>query len=89
MDLTNRLKETMRASGLNPRSLSAVSKVHYTTIYKIVNNKNPNPLLIVIEALNNALDKIDKLVAEGYLPFKYELTNEQKTEQLKALFERH
>lgn len=73
---------------MSPRNLSAVSKVHFTTIYSILRQNGSAKTFPVIEqALSDALDKIEHLVSTDILPFRDNISDKEKTDRLIALFD--
>jgi len=88
--LADRIKEVLRTSHVNVRSLSAVAELHYTTVYVILRKGDKaNPHHMVQKALEAALDTIDKLVADKHLPLPEGLAQESKDRELKSLFNKH
>lgn len=88
MPFGERLKRSLRMAGVNPRHLSAATRIHYTTIYRAmeVNGAESHALTKANQhILELALDKIDKLVETGELPFTGKLTTTEKAERLTQL----
>lgn len=88
-EIAARLTATMDRAGINPRTLSAVTQIHYTTIYAIKKREDNNSYPVVVKTLTDALDTLDELLNNGELPFKEKLTNEAKAERLKTLFNKY
>lgn len=85
--LADRIKETLARSALNVRSLSAVTELHYTTIYLILRKgEAAKPYNMVRKALEEALDKIDNLMETRELPLREGLSQDDKNQELKSLF---
>lgn len=87
--LGERTKRVIRDGGLSPRILSAVTKVHYTTIYSIMRSKNKDgdSYPSIIHSLTKALDGVQRLIDTKVLPFGPETTHEQRAELLEKLLD--
>ncbi|MES2704833.1 MAG: hypothetical protein V4649_19515 [Bacteroidota bacterium] len=84
MNIGERLGKTLRGVNISPRNLSALTKVHYTTIYKLIAQRGKTYPLVE-QTLSDALDKIDRLKADGLLPFMENLSDKEKTDRLADL----
>lgn len=68
MSIGERLAVVLRGAELSPRDLSACTKVHFTTIYRLIRHRGTT-FPSVEKTLSEALDKIEKLTEDGHLPF--------------------
>lgn len=84
MNIGERLGQTLRGAGISPRNLSAVTKVHFTTIYKLMAQRGKTYPLVE-QTLSDALDKIDHLKTEGKLPFLDDISDREKTDRLASM----
>lgn len=84
MNIGERLGKTLPGAGISPRNLGAVTKVHYTTIYGLIRTKGKTYPLVE-DTLANALNKIDRLVQDGLLPFRDRISDKEKTQRLTEL----
>jgi hypothetical protein len=90
LNLADRIKETLKRAQLNVRALSAVTELHYTTIYIIIRKgEDAKPYKMVSNILINALDTIDKLIEDKLLPLQEGLTQDTKNETLKTMFAKY
>lgn len=83
-----RLKRSLRMAGVNPRHLSAATRIHYTTIYRAMETNGTESHALTKanqHMLELALDKIDALVKKGDLPFTGKLSTAEKAERLTQL----
>ena len=86
MSIKERIEVTLRAAGLNPRCLAAVSGVHYSTVYKYIRDESTAKVPAVLTAVENALNKIENYTTSGKLQFNSGLTLDKKIERLQKLF---
>lgn len=84
MNIGERLDAVLRGAELSPRNLSAVTKVHFTTIYRLRKEKR-NTFPSVEKTLSDALDRIGLLVINGHLPFRDAISDKEKTDRLAML----
>lgn len=82
--ITERLRNILRGAELSPRNLSAVAKVHFTTIYKLM-KEDRNTFPSVEKTLSDTLDKIEKLHSDGHLPFRDAISDKEKTRRLASM----
>ena len=87
-DLSQRLADTIKKAGMSPRNLGGATGIHFVTIYRAMNGQGVRQPLHE-QTLTNALDKLDKLIFDGLLPVKDEMTRTQKTTYLTHLFDTH
>lgn len=80
----DRLGRVLRGANLSPRNLGAITKVHFTTIYTLIRQKGKT-YPVVEQTLSDALDKIERLQADGHLPIREDISDKEKTERLVAL----
>jgi hypothetical protein len=80
----DRLGRTLRGAGLSPRNLGAITKVHFTTIYTLIRQKGKT-YPVVEQTLSDALDKIERLQAEGKLPIRENISDKERTNRLVEL----
>lgn len=88
--LADKIKTTLAAAHLNVRCLSAVTELHYTTIYLILRKgEAAKPYKMVSNALERALATIDDLIANKELPMAEGLSQDEKNSQLNLLFSKY
>lgn len=81
-----RISQTLKDSGLTPRNLAAIAKVHYTTIYLILKKgESAKPLPTIKDSLDRAIAAVDSLVAEKKLPLPANLSQAAKQDKLLQL----
>lgn len=80
-----RLDATIKGAKISPRILSSLTKVHYTTIYKLIANPDQQTFPVVQKALTDALDKLDSLIAQKKLPFVDIISDKEKTQRLEIM----
>lgn len=86
MSLGIRLATTLKGAGLSPRSLGAITKIHYTTIYRLISQKeSAKTFPLVEETLDTTLRKVEELTALGILPFREKISEKEKTDRLRTL----
>ena len=85
MSIGERLKDTLKVAGISPRNLSAVTKVHFTTIYKLIKKGDAKTYPVVVEVLSDTLSKIEQHIASGALPFRDAISDKEKTDRLARL----
>lgn len=86
MSIGIRLKETLEGARLSPRNIAAVTKIHYTTIYKLIKEgEDAKTFPVVEETLRKALSKIEQYTAMGVFPIREIISDKEKTERLKLL----
>lgn len=79
-----RLKEAMKLAGVNPRQVGGAAKIHFVTIYRIIDDSNiPNPL--TEEALEKVIARLHELVNAGHLPLRGVMSRKEKTDTLARL----
>lgn len=81
--LAQRTANIIKDAGISPRILGAATKLHWTSIYAIMNGREPNPL--TKDALHKACDKIEQLIVDGKLPFSSDVPHAKRTEKLVEL----
>lgn len=73
-------------AGITPRHLGGATRVHFVTIYRIMDADYDRSVTGSTEyVLTEALDKIDRLVDAKVLPFTEKLSKKEKTAKLTAL----
>lgn len=88
MDLGQRIRNTLSRARLTPRHLGGATKVHFVTIYRLMDaGATHNTSSLVEHTLTTALDKIDILLANGSLPIEGDLNRKGKTDKLIALLD--
>lgn len=89
MNLGQRIKTTLQTAGLSPRHLGGATRVHFVTIYRIINRDDDNIFPSTEHILVTALDKIDSMVEAGQLPLTEKLSRKEKTERLAVMLANH
>lgn len=83
-----RIRDTLEASGLTVRTLAAIAKVHYTTIYLILRKgTEAKPLKVIEESLDRSVNQINALVAENKLPLPANLSQAVRRNRLHELID--
>lgn len=85
MELGERIQKTLAVARITPRHLGGATRVHFVTIYRILNDGGKGVTGSTEYVLNHALNKIDKLVDSGVLPFTEKLSKQEKTAKLTDL----
>lgn len=86
MSIGVRLADTLKGAGLSPRHLAAVTQIHYTTIYKLMADKeNARTFPAMETVLDKALAKIRQYTELGVLPIRDNISSKEKTERLVSL----
>lgn len=86
MSIGLRLDTALKGAGLSPRNLAGATKIHYTTIYKLIAAKENAKTLPVLEVvLDRALTKIEQYTELGILPVREIVSEQEKTNRLKYL----
>jgi hypothetical protein len=80
------MADGLRTARVSPRSFAKVVGCHYTTIYRLIKARDPNPYQMTEAALEKNVSKLEELIAEGKLPFDLGMTKKQKAESLQSLF---
>ena len=81
--LTERLGKVIKDARISPRIVASVTSIHWTTIYAVLKGRDSNPL--TTKVLNEFVDKVEKLVNEGKVPFTETLPHTERAERLKTL----
>ena len=89
MNISERLANGLRSANLGGRSFAKVVGCHFTTIYRIIRETEPNLHGITEEVLERKIARLEELVASGQLPFDLGMTRKQKAEALQSLFAEH
>lgn len=89
MKLGERIRSSLAVAGLNPRHLGGATRIHFVTIYRIMNNADGNMFPSNEHTLTEALRKIDSMVKQGKLPMTGKLSRKEKTDRLKAMLADH
>lgn len=85
-NIGQRLGQTLTRARLSPRNLSAVTQVHFTTIYSLKRQNGKAKTFPLIEkTLSDTLDKIEALLEQGVLPFRDVTSDKEKTDRLVAV----
>lgn len=88
MKLGERIQRTLSMAGLTPRHLGGATRVHFVTIYRIMDDEEGKAVTASTEyVLTHALNKIDRLLEDKVLPFTEKLNQREKTAKLKALLD--
>lgn len=74
---------------ISPRHLGGATRIHYTTIYRLLKSGDDGMFPIHVDTITQALDKIDALVAAGKLPIEGKLLRTEKTRRLAELLTEH
>lgn len=87
--LGQRTKRLIKDADLSPRILSAVTKVHYTTIYSIMRSTKADgdSYPSIVHSITKALDGVERLLETHVLPFGPETSHELRAELLQKLLD--
>lgn len=87
--LGTRTSRLIKGANISPRILAAVTKIHYTTIYAIIKDRSSEETAYpsTLHILNTTLDRLEKLIEEGKLPFTDDLSHTARTTRLTTLLD--
>lgn len=89
MTLGERLKATLAVAGITPRHLGGATRVHFVTIYRLMREGSDTSFPLIEQTLTEALDKIDRMLADKTLPIAERLSRTEKTKRLSDLLNKH
>jgi len=89
MTISERMAIGLRTAHLSSRQFAAVTGCHFTTIARLLREDDSNPLGMTRTMLEERLDRLEELIAEGQLPFDRGTPRKEKAERLQRLFTNH
>lgn len=88
MTLGDKVEAAMNGAGIKARTFAALVGCHYTTIYKLLENRTTVvPLNLVQEKIYKVIDFLHDAVQNGVLPLDASLSVVEKTKRIVALHE--
>lgn len=85
MSLGRRIANVLQVTGLTPRDLSAVCKIHWTTIYALINDGGEGCRPITSLTLHKLAEDLETLHGQGKLPFADKLDAKTRQHRLTTL----
>jgi hypothetical protein len=86
MSLSERTATGLRTARLSPRSFAAIVGCHWTTIYRVIRQEEPNLQALTGIALEKKVARLEELIEAAKLPFDHKMPRKQAAEELQRLF---
>lgn len=86
MHLGKRIAKILQEAGLTARDLQAVTQIHFTTIYNQMKGDDDYKFTPLTEdVLVTALAKIERLIADGLLPLRENVSAKERCDRLLSM----